>query len=366
MLENIRNLDLRNYRIHIIALSKFDPQKTIFTLVKEIPDITITYLDFHFHPDYSLLGYYKVLRRRKDSYTELPTLLEEINNFQPQIIHFHTSPRELRLAYFFPRKATFVFTDHTLRISASDLGRLRAKLLAFLFSKLYKGFHVLAVSPQILQCLKRYKMLDPTKKSMLLCNSIDVDKYSRAQSVESIKGLRVVYVSRIDNNKGHEDLLRAWALLKHIPDKKLYLVGPDQLTGKMQELTNNLGCESSVEFTGSVADPKVILENCNIGVFPSYKEGLPLSLLEKMAMDLPVVFSDIPELEAILESGRSGISFKCGYPTDLAAKLELLYNNREQAIAFGKNARKTVEEQYNSNKTRLQLDSFYKSLLLPL
>lgn len=199
---------------------------------------------------------------------------------------------------------------------------------------------------------------------MLLCNSIDVDEYSRVHPVQSIKGLKVVYVSRIDHNKGHEDLLRAWALLKHIPDKKLYLVGPDQLNGKLQELANNLGCESSVEFTGSVANPKTILDNCNIGVFPSYKEGLPLSLLEKMAMYLPIVFSDIPELAAVVESGNSGVSFKCGDPTDLASKLEQLYNNLEQASAFGKNARKTVEEQYNSNKTRLQLDSFYKSLLL--
>lgn len=363
MIDGINSLDLNAYEVRILSLSEYNSENSIFKICRQPENVRITYLNFEFHQDYSLFGYLKILFRTKNSYSILDKLRSEIRNFNPRIIHFHTGPRELHLKKFFNHKAAYVFTDHTLRVSKQDIGTFRAWILSRIFRKLYSGFHVISVSQQIQINLIEFSIPDASRKIIFLPNSLDAERFERKSGLNFSDGLKAVYLSRIEDNKGHADLIRAWSQLKDIADKKLFIVGPDHLHGAMQKLAIDLNCFESIEFTGSVADPKVILEVCNLGIFPSWKEGLPISLLEKMAMELPVIISDIPELTNIITADQNGMIFKRGNASDLAAKIRHLYKHFEKARELGRFARKTVLKDYNAERSRETLDLFYQLLV---
>lgn len=293
-------------------------------------------------------------------FQSIKALVTKVN---PQLIHFHTSPRELILQKFLNLNIPALFTDHLLRIGKNDLGFVKSNLLSLIFRKLYKGFHIIAVSEEIKKTLYQRNIVSKSWPIHTILNGVDVDFFHKTENSDKPEGLAAAYVSRIAEIKGHEVLIRAWANLKEISDKKLWIVGPDGLNGKIQKLAQNLDCAESIQFTGAMFDPRQILQKVNLGIFPSFKEGLPLSLLEKMAMQLPVIVAEIPELTSIITENKNGLVFKAGNSADLADKIRYLYKNAEIAKNLGREARETVVSDYNFSNNLIKLDAVYSRLL---
>ena len=91
---------------------------------------------------------------------------------------------------------------------------------------------------------------------------------------------------------------------------------------------------------------EVALQKAHIGVFPSFREGLPLAMLEMMACGLPVVASDIPEIKSVITDGQDGLLYASGNAAELANKLLRLINNESLRARLGQQARRTVESEY--------------------
>lgn len=363
LIDNINSLDFNKYEVIIISLSLFDPNNNIFNVIQVNPNVRIFYFEFCSYHNYSIVGYFKLLFKSKQSFKVVDLINDVVHDFKPNIIHFHTSPRELVIRKFLNYRVKYVFTDHTLRNNNNEYGFIKSKALALIFRKLYSGFNVITVSEQIKNSLYENNVINKKRKILTILNCVNIDDFNNLNSNRIVDELNAIYVSRVENNKGHDDLIKAWALLKDISKKHLYIVGPDCLSGKMQDLAKKLDCWESITFTGPVLKPKEFLLKANIAVFPSYKEGLPLSLLEKMAMKLPVIVSDINELTTIITDGENGLTFKVGNSVDLSEKLRQLYLNPSLAAKLGENARKTVEVKYSSLKNSQILDQFYINLL---
>lgn len=336
--------------------------KSIFNVCEQPQGIAISYVDYVFDPDYSLRGYSKLLRRKKQEFVNIDQIISIARNFKPEIIHFHTTPRELILRKFFDPSARYLFTDHLLRLGDKDLSPLKNFVLSVLFRKFYSGFEIICVSKKIEASLLKNKIA-PAGKIRVIENAVDTSFFRRTQALEKISGLRAIYVSRIDTVKGHEDLIRAWSTLTSLQNKHLSIVGPDLLQGKMQRLADELGCADSITFTGPMANPKDLLNQSNLAVFPSYKEGLPLSLLEKMAMELPLVVSDIPELTSVIEAGKEGLVYPVGNIQQLASCMQQLADEPLLRLRYGKQARQKVESHFNRQEAQKQLEEVYQSLI---
>jgi glycosyltransferase involved in cell wall biosynthesis len=362
LLECANNLDQNKYQITIISLSPYDVQNSITQICDINSNVQVFYFDFSFFDNYSVYGYWRLLYKKRNSYKSIDAVCNLIKSIAPEIIHFHTSPRELVLKKHLNFKANYIFTDHTLRISGNEYGFIKSMLLARVFKRLYHGFKIIAVSEEIKSSLYQHSIIDSKTEIVTVLNSLNLSELNPIEKREQTDFV-AVYISRIDNNKGHLDLIRAWAKLEEIENKRLYLVGPDSLNGSIQQKAKDLGCQDSVIFTGSVANPKMYLACATIGVFPSHKEGLPLSLLEKMAMELPVIVSDIQELTSVISDGENGITFNKGDVDDLAEKIRFLYANPIIALKIGKNARRTVALKYSSIESTSKLEKLYDSLV---
>lgn len=102
--------------------------------------------------------------------------------------------------------------------------------------------------------------------------------------------------------KGHDDLLRALALMPHDGGYTVSLVGDGRCHGQLQDLARDLGISDRVRFVGRVNDRGRLwqeLDAADLFVQPSRTEGLPRTLIEAMARGLPALGTDvggIPEL----------------------------------------------------------------------
>jgi len=131
----------------------------------------------------------------------------------------------------------------------------------------------------------------------------------------------MLYVGRLDKFKGVDILIKSIAYVKNeIPSIKLYIVGNGECFNYLNNLTRLSNLEENVIFKGHLNDSELIdiYSQSGIFVFPSFKEGLPMVLIEAMSAGLPIIASDIEPCIELLEMGKYGILVKKGDSKALA------------------------------------------------
>lgn len=329
------------YEVHLLLLSANQKMETIVPLDSSVHKHIF---DYPFSDNYSLLSYFKAAFNKKITLAKSAPVLNKIADLNIDILHFHTLPRQLvigQLAKKANKNLSLIYTDHLVRLEDSGYSWYQKLALEFAHKRFYSNYHVIAVSNAVLNSLERNGRHDIKCRLQLLENSINIEEYSRIKPLDNFHENHFIYVSRMNHHKGQDTLIKAWLKLNNPNKGKLVLVGPDESNGSFHKMAKE---DDSIIFTGSISTIKQYLENSNYAVFPSQKEGLPISLLEKMAFELPVICSDIPELTSIISDHQEGIYFKLDHVDSLVEKLDFAINNKMEMIEMGKNARKKVEE----------------------
>lgn len=117
-------------------------------------------------------------------------------------------------------------------------------------------------------------------------------------------------VGQISVRKNHEVVIRALAKIT-VPKVKYLIVGFGEEEKRLKALTRELGIEESVIFAGYRSDVKELLHAVDAFVFPSLQEGLPVALMEAMAVGLPIVASRIRGNVDLIEDGVNGWLVEC-------------------------------------------------------
>lgn len=132
----------------------------------------------------------------------------------------------------------------------------------------------------------------------------------------------VLNVGRLDEGKGQETLIRAFARsFAGQPDVRLVIFGEGPLRNHLDRLAGDLGIAPQVLLPGAQADIASVYAAADLFVFPSIHEGLGMALLEAMAAGLPCIASDIPPLREILEDGSCGVLV---HPGDVEGMADVL------------------------------------------
>jgi glycosyltransferase involved in cell wall biosynthesis len=110
--------------------------------------------------------------------------------------------------------------------------------------------------------------------------------------------------------KNHEVVIRALAQIDN-PKVKYLIVGFGELEDKLKSLANELNIRERVVFADYRGDVKELLHAVDAYAFPSRQEGLPVALMEAMAVGLPVVCSRIRGNVDLIENGKGGYLYEC-------------------------------------------------------
>ena len=164
--------------------------------------------------------------------------------------------------------------------------------------------------------------------------NLDIRNAYRVQLGISDNTVLLLSVGEMIKRKNHEAALKAIAELNH--DHLIYLiVGRGVLRPELEKLAESLGIKDKVRFLGFRNDIANICSAADIYLFPSFQEGLPVSLMEAMAAGLPCVASRIRGNIDLLEDGKGG--FLCA-PDDIdgmSRAINALLESEELRKSFG-------------------------------
>lgn len=154
----------------------------------------------------------------------------------------------------------------------------------------------------------------------------------------------VGFVGRLDETKGPRYLVEAFAQLGRLPrETYLVIVGDGPLAGELKEIARSAGIADRTMFLGYRRDVKRLQRVFSVQAMPSLSEGLGLAALEAMASSVPLVASDIPGLDEILQDDVNSILVPSRDPCALAKALERALTEPEICRRLAVAAREAVD-----------------------
>jgi glycosyltransferase involved in cell wall biosynthesis len=193
------------------------------------------------------------------------------------------------------------------------------------------------------------KIVRAEQARLLPGSGIDLTAYSATRLPEG--PARFLLIARLLGDKGVREFVAASrALRDSLPGARFQLLGPlddrNRTSIDRSELDGWVA-EGAIEYLGATDDVRPYIEQANAVVLPSYREGLPRSLLEGAAMARPLIATNVPGCRELVEDGVSG--FLCT-PRDSASVAEamkkLAQMSAQERSAMGLAARATVEESF--------------------
>ena len=163
---------------------------------------------------------------------------------------------------------------------------------------------------------------------------------------------RILTVGRVDAMKGTVLLLEALAELRRRGlEAKLTVVGDGPSKPKAMAVAHRLGVGEQVRWEGAVGQDRIrdFYAQCDVFCLPSFAEGVPIVLMEAMAMEVPVVANAITGVVELVEDGVSGRLLRPGRLDQLTEALSCLLHDRELRGAMGRAGRSKIEAEYNLN-----------------
>lgn len=174
------------------------------------------------------------------------------------------------------------------------------------------------------------------------------------------RGHIVATVANLRPGKGHDVLLRAAALvLEHRPAMRFRIIGGGPLAGELMALAQSLGITHAVDFLGHCEDVPAQLATSDLYVFPSLTEAFPNGLLEGMAAGLPIVASNAPGMNELIQHGENGLLVAPADPHALADALVELAGNPVRSAALGGAAHASVQSRYSFERMVAAFERLY-------
>lgn len=173
-----------------------------------------------------------------------------------------------------------------------------------------------------------------------------------------------VSVARLSAEKDFPTLLRATALAAaQVPDLRLRIVGDGPERPKLESLVKELEISQRVEFLGERRDVPELLKHAGFFVTASLTEGISLTLLEAMAVGLPVIATAVGGNPEIVVDDVTGRLCPAGDPDALAAAMVAMCRRSTDWLAMGRAGRDRVCDEFDVRRMASDYEALYRELM---
>jgi glycosyltransferase involved in cell wall biosynthesis len=175
----------------------------------------------------------------------------------------------------------------------------------------------------------------------------------------------VLAVGRHERVKGHDVLMRAVpSLVQRWPGLVVAIAGRHgRATPAIKAIIDNSGLSRQVRLLGPRDDVTDLMSAADVFAFPSRSEGLGGAVLEAMALEAPVVASDLPALREVLPSDGA-LLVQPEDPTALATAIMNCLANRDAANSRAESARRRFLQEFTIERSTAGMIAFYERALL--
>jgi glycosyltransferase involved in cell wall biosynthesis len=227
---------------------------------------------------------------------------------------------------------------------------------------------IVAVSHSIKKEL--VKMGYPADHVEVIHNGTPKDKYPipNPQKIMTLKEeLRIdgsaPVIGSVSRPKKHEQLLKALGLIDS--EIILILVGIEENEG-FRKIIEGYRVNHKVHFIGTVTNERALdyLQVLDMMVLPSTMEGISQSLLEAMALGIPVIATNASGNPELIEDGENGLLFEDGDIQGLADNIRNILDHPEKAIRFSKVGKETALDRFSIENTVEKYEALFSSILI--
>ena len=213
--------------------------------------------------------------------------------------------------------------------------------------------------------LVAWGVLNPKKVYLIRGSGVNISKFTKFEEPDG-KPI-VCFAGRLLGDKGVNDFVSAARLLKERGvQARFWLAGDKDFKNPSGLKTKDLDYlhkEGAVEVLGYKKDIATLYAKSHIVCLPSYREGLPKSLIEAAAASRAVVTTDVPGCRDSIIPNKTGLLVPVKDSKKLADALQWLIEHREERIAMGKAGRRLAERDFVINKIVNKHLNIYQHLL---
>ena len=160
-------------------------------------------------------------------------------------------------------------------------------------------------------------------------------------------------IARLLRDKGIVEYVEAAGRLRaEYPQARFRLLGPldPNPAGLTADAVERWRAEGAIEYLGEAVDVRPHLRDCTVYVLPSYREGMPRTVLEAMATGRAIVTTDVPGCRATVVEGDNGLLVPPRDAGALAEAMRRFITRPELAIVMGARSRKVAEERFDVHR----------------
>ena len=253
----------------------------------------------------------------------------------------------------------FTSTDTRASVVKPFLNRILKSLLRS------KSVHVVIENPDDLNSLVDDGFVRKSQISLIRGAGVDLNAFPFHPEVAG--PVVVTLVSRILRDKGVLEFIDAASQLQtRVPEVVFQIVGEPDLGNPSaipQSEIDSWKSLSNVKYLGRRSDIADILKGSHIVCLPSYREGLPKSLLEALSSGRPIITTDVPGCREVCEDGVNGLLIPARDSIALSDAIEKLAINPELRQAMGRAGRKRAESEFSSELVCTQTLDLYRRLM---
>ena len=323
-------------------------------LVKELEDIGVAVYILHkrFKADISVIfKLVKLLQKRKID-----------------ILHSHMFTGYFwgTIAAVMARTPVNITTNHNTAYSKTKLQIIIEKIFTHFTDK------IINISQEAYDSLAVLSKISPEKLE-LIPNGIDLDRFTNV-TVEDVPfkkslgldpdKITIAMISRLFEQKGHVYFLDAMAnLLRKRNNLQVLIVGDGELRDSLERKVHSLSpLHGNVIFTGVRRDVAAIMKVVDIFVLASLWEGLPIVLLEAMAMGKKILATKVGGIPEVLEDKVTGILVDSGNIAQIENGLMWILDHQTESENMARQAKHVAFEQYDVNVLLQKYESLYQDI----
>lgn len=201
------------------------------------------------------------------------------------------------------------------------------------------------------------------ERAVVLTNAVEVPAAGRTRTLSPGEKPTLLFLGRIHESKGVEDLVQAVRVLYPVRPFRLVVCGAGPMEAFLVDKCRAV-MGSDLDFRGVVSGQAKLdaIDQADVFLLPSrYGEGLPMALLETMAHGVVPVVTDDASMKIVVQPGENGIRVDKRSPDDLARKLGALLADPNQMVLLSKAAEQTVQNGYGMAAYLSGLERLYEA-----
>ena len=314
------------------------------------------------------LTIHEVLEHKKLDWSNLVEVHRLIKQYDIDILHVrdHKTCVVCYLAALPHPKVKLLFTAHLWQ----DYDSLKMKFYTWLNLLLLKRYDKIIAVSYALKDFMVKRGISPDKITVVH-NAIDVDAWNRANIRSTLRdefqipaGRKIVGV--VGRLRYEKDLPTTLAVAQNVirerPETCFVIIGDGPDRADLERQVTEMGLADKILFLGFRKDTMNIYAGLDLFLSTARIEGTPNTALEAMAMEAPIIYTEVGGVGEIIQNGHDGLLFQVGDVAGITAATLKVLNDEDFARTLRENGRRSACEKFSFTKRLHTVESIYEAL----